>query len=129
MATSASRFRRSTVPAALDLIVVVLFVGVGRSFHEEGLTVGSMIGTAWPFVVALALGWLVTRAWRSPWRLVRPGIGIWIVTVAAAMMLRFIAGFGTAVSFIIVTTIVLGVLLLGWRAIARVLVPAARPTA
>jgi hypothetical protein len=127
MATSASLFRRSAVPAALDLIVVVLFVGVGRSFHEEGVTAGSMIATAWPFVAALALGWLVTRAWRSPWQLVRPGIGIWVVTVAAAMMLRFIAGFGTALSFMIVTTVALGALLLGWRAIARVLVPAARP--
>jgi hypothetical protein len=127
MATSSSHFRRAAVPAALDLIVVVLFVGVGRGFHDEGLTVGSMVVTAWPFVVALALGWLVTRAWRSPWRIVRPGMGIWIVTVAAGMMLRFIAGFGTAISFIIVATVVLGVLLLGWRVVARLLVPSTRP--
>ena len=127
MATSASRFRRAAVPAALDLILVVVFVGVGRSFHEEGLTVGSMVVTAWPFVAALALGWLVTRAWRSPWQVVRPGMGIWIVTVAAGMMLRFIAGFGTAISFIIVTTVVLGVLLLGWRVVARLLVPREEP--
>ncbi len=126
MTTSASRFRRAAAPAALDLSAVVLFVAVGRGFHEEGLTAWSMVATAWPFVVALALGWLVTRAWRSPWQVVRPGMGIWIVTVAAAMMLRFIAGFGTAISFIVVTTVVLGALLLGWRAIARLLVPRAK---
>ena len=126
MATSSSLVRRAAAPAALDLIVVVLFVAVGRGFHAEGVTVASLAATAWPFVVALALGWLVTRAWRSPWQVVRPGMGIWIVTVAAAMMLRFIAGFGTAMSFIIVTTVVLGALLLGWRAVARLLVPSAK---
>lgn len=126
MVTRSSRLRRAIVPAAIDLVLVILFVGLGRGFHAEGVSLASMVSTAWPFVVALALGWLVTRAWRSPWQLVRPGMGIWIVTVAAAMMLRFIAGFGTAPSFIIVTTVALGVLLLGWRAVARLRVPRAK---
>jgi hypothetical protein len=122
MVTRASRPRRAWVPAALDLVLVLVFVGLGRGFHGEGASVGTMVVTAWPFVAALAVGWLVTRAWRNPWPVVRPGVGIWIVTVAAAMMLRFIAGFGTAVSFMIVTAAVLGVLLLGWRALAQLLV-------
>ena len=122
MVTSSSSLRRAIVPAAIDLVLLLLFVGLGRGFHEEGPSFGATVATAWPFVVALALGWLVTRAWRSPWQIVRPGMGIWIVTVAAAMMLRFIAGFGTAIPFIIVTTVVLGVLLLGWRAVARLVV-------
>ncbi|MEO9014204.1 MAG: DUF3054 domain-containing protein [Terrimesophilobacter sp.] len=122
MVTSSSVLRRAIVPAVIDLVLVLVFVGLGRGFHAEGPGVGATMATAGPFVVALALGWLVTRAWRSPWQLVRPGLGIWIVTVAASMMLRFIAGFGTAVPFIIVTTVVLGALLLGWRAVARLVV-------
>jgi hypothetical protein len=125
MATRASHPRRAVLAAAIDLVLVVLFVWLGRGFHDEGQAFGSMVVTAWPFVVALAVGWLVTMAWRNPWPVVRPGVGIWIVTVAAAMMLRFIAGVGTAVSFIIVAAVVLGALLLGWRAIAHLLLRAA----
>lgn len=126
MITRASGLRRFVLPAAIDLILVLVFVGLGRGFHEEGVSFGSMVITAWPFVAGLAVGWLVTRAWRNPWPVVRPGVGIWIVTVAAAMMLRFVAGFGTAVSFIIVAAVVLGVLLLGWRALAHLLFRNAR---
>jgi hypothetical protein len=125
MVTTSSGLRRAVVPATIDLVLVVLFVAFGRSFHAEDLTFAAMVVTAWPFIVALALGWLVTRAWRSPWKVARPGIGIWIVTVAASMMLRFVAGFGTAISFVIVTTVVLGLLLLGWRAVARLVAPRA----
>jgi hypothetical protein len=122
MTTSASRPRRVVLPAAIDLVLVVVFVWIGRGFHNEGQGFASMVVTAWPFVVGLALAWLVTRAWRNPWPVVRPGIGIWIVTVAAAMMLRFISGSGTAVSFIIVAAVVLALLLVGWRALAHLLV-------
>jgi hypothetical protein len=58
------------------------------------------------------------RAWRSPRRVVWTGIGLWIATVAAGMLLRAASGQGTALSFVVVATLVLGIFLIGWRAIA-----------
>ena len=40
-------------------------------------------------------------------------------TVVLGMLLRRVAGDGTALSFVIVATTVLSVLLLGWRLVAR----------
>jgi Protein of unknown function (DUF3054) len=58
---------------------------------------------------------LSMRAWRSPTRVVWTGIGIWIATVAVGMALRAVSGQGTAVSFVVVATLVLGLFLIGWR--------------
>jgi Protein of unknown function (DUF3054) len=60
---------------------------------------------------------LSMRAWRSPTRVVWTGIGIWIATVAVGMALRAVSGQGTAVSFVVVATLVLGLFLIGWRAL------------
>lgn len=104
--------------AAIDAILVVVFVLIGRRNHEEGFALAGVLTTLWPFLVGLAVGWLVFRAWRSPLRVVWTGIGIWMSTVTLGMLLRLATGQGTAFSFVIVATVVLGVFLLGWRAIA-----------
>lgn len=101
----------------LDLLLVVVFAVIGRASHHESVLPG-LFETSWPFVVALGVGWIVTLAWRAPFRPVRTGIGVWLVTVAGGMLLRAASGQGTAVAFIIVATIVLGVFLVGWRVIA-----------
>ncbi|MCU1478763.1 MAG: rane protein, partial [Subtercola sp.] len=76
---------------------------------------GGSLVTFWPFAVGLVVGWLATRAWRYPVRVVLPGIPIWLFTVAVGMFLRVLSGQGVEVSFVIVALIVLGVFLLGWR--------------
>jgi hypothetical protein len=53
--------------------------------------------------------------WQRPtdWRI---GVGICAITVAAAMLLRnLVFGDGTATSFVVVTTLFLTLLLVGWR--------------
>jgi peptidoglycan/LPS O-acetylase OafA/YrhL len=105
--------------AALDLILVLVFVLIGRGSHAEGFTLSGTLETAWPFVAGLAIGWLAMRAWRQPRRVLRTGVGIWLVTVIAGMLLRAASGQGVALAFVIVATVVLAVFLLGWRAIAR----------
>ncbi len=102
---------------ALDVVLVLVFAATGRASHAEDLLAGLWL-TAWPFLAALALGWTLTRAWRAPTAPVRSGLGIWGVTVAGGMLLRAASGQGTAFAFIIVATIVLGLLLVGWRVIA-----------
>lgn len=110
----------------LDVVLVVLFTVIGRVSHGEGLGFGGVVQTAWPFLVGTLLGWLVTAGWRRPLALVRTGIPIWLLTVIVGMVLRVVSNQGIAVSFVIVATIVLGVFLLGWRAVVA---PIARRSA
>jgi hypothetical protein len=46
-------------------------------------------------------------------------VSAWLGTVALGMALRVVSGQGTAVSFVIVALIFLGLFLLGWRLLAR----------
>jgi peptidoglycan/LPS O-acetylase OafA/YrhL len=107
------------VAAALDLATVLIFVLIGRASHGE--TVLGTLTTLWPFVVGLFAGWLVTRAWRRPTQIVWPALVIWASTVIVGMILRVVSLQGIQLSFVIVATIFLGAVLLGWRVIAQVL--------
>lgn len=106
--------------AALDVAAVVVFVLVGRRSHAEGLTVAGVADTAWPFLVGLGVGWVVTRAWRAPLP-VRTGVALWVSTVALGLVARTVDRGEVPPSFAVVTTVVLGALLVGWRAVARAL--------
>ena len=109
------------VPAFLvDAAFVVLFATLGRATHAEGVTGGGVDSVAWPFLVALALGWAVVRA-RGRWPLaVADGVLVWLVTALVGLAVRVAAGGGFAVSFGAVTLVVLGVFLVGWRVLRRV---------
>lgn len=106
--------------AVADVVLVLVFVVIGRLSHDEGVTFFGVLETWWPFLVGLALGWVTTRAWRAPAEIVWNGIAIWVITVVMGMLLRIATGQGAAFAFVIVATVVVGVFLLGWRAIARV---------
>ena len=123
-ATDQSRWVLLSV--VLDAVLVVLFTVIGRVSHGEGLGFGGVVQTAWPFLTGTLLAWLAFGAWRRPLALVRTGIPVWLLTVIVGMLLRVVSNQGIAVSFVIVATIVLGVFLLGWRAIVS---PIARRSA
>ncbi|WGW13634.1 DUF3054 domain-containing protein [Saxibacter everestensis] len=106
----------------VDIALVLIFVLIGRRNHDEGFTIAGTLTTWWPFLAGLAIGWLVSRGWRKPLGLVVPGIVIWLATVAVGMLLRLASNQGAQPSFIIVATAVLGAFLLGWRALAILLV-------
>jgi hypothetical protein len=118
--TTGDRWRagrvRTTVAAAADVIWLVVFVVLGRTSHTEGETLAGVARTLWPFLVGLALGWLVGRAWRAPAAVVPTGVVVWPVCVAAAMVLRAVSGQGVAAAFIAVAMAFVGLGLLGWRA-------------
>lgn len=103
--------------AVIDVVAVLVFAAVGRASHDEPVLPGLAL-TAWPFLVALAVGWVALLAWRRPTAPLRTGIGVWLVTVAGGMLLRAVSGQGVALAFVIVATIVLFVVLVGWRALA-----------
>lgn len=102
--------------APVDVVLVLLFATVGRASHEEGLSVGGVLETAWPFLVGLAAGWGLVR-WRSGgWpEHFGHGVTVWAATLVIGMLLRAVTGAGTAWSFVIVAALVLAVLLLGSR--------------
>ncbi len=113
-AATAARF-------AIDALLVVAFAAIGRASHESGvLGEGGrgLLTTAWPFLVALAAGWIVSMAWRAPSAPLRTGVPVWAMTVTGGMLLRALSGQGTAVPFIVVATLTLLALLVGWRAVA-----------
>lgn len=115
--------RRTPLAALLlDVVLVVVFAAIGRATHDGdvlGPFGSGLATTAWPFVAALLVGWLIARAWRRPVALLRTGLPVWAVTVVLGMLLRALSGQGVAVAFVIVATLTLAVLLLGWRGIAR----------
>jgi len=108
------------VAVIIDVCCVVVFVAIGRSAHHHGESAGGLASTAWPFLVGLGVGLLVTRAWRRAAAIVPAGIGAWLGTVAVGMLLRVVAGQGTAPAFIAVALCFLGLFLLGWRAVAAI---------
>ena len=114
--------RRTWAAVALDVGCVLIFVIIGRASHTKGESVAGIASTAWPFLAALGVGWLAARGWRRPFAIRPEGLVIWLCTVALGMILRVIAGQGTAVAFIVVALVFLGLFLLGWRLVARVLV-------
>ncbi|MET0326864.1 MAG: DUF3054 domain-containing protein [Ilumatobacteraceae bacterium] len=106
------------VAVALDAAAVLLFVVAGRGSHDEGGGIGVVFEIAAPFLIGVAAAWLLSPNVRArPWS-IRAGVDVWFTAVIVGMLLRrFVWDRGTALSFVVVTTIVLGILVVGWRAI------------
>ena len=116
---SAAPARSIWVAAVADVLGVLVFVALGRRSHDEGSGISAVLEVAAPFLIALAGGWVALRAWRRPIVVVPTGLGVWAVTVVVGLALRrTVFDRGIAVSFMVVTTLVLGALLVGWRALA-----------
>ncbi|MFZ1437524.1 MAG: DUF3054 domain-containing protein [Candidatus Microthrix subdominans] len=115
--------------AVADVAVILAFVLMGRNNHDEGLSPASVLGVAAPFLIAAALSWAALVLWhrstdgeaatptlpalRSVWP---DGVAVWLGTAVLGLVLRgLVFGDGTAASFVIVTSAVLGVGLIGWR--------------
>jgi hypothetical protein len=109
----------ATGAAALDGCGVLAFVIIGRHTHDHGDSLAGIWHTAWPFLAGLVAGAIVVRAWRRPATLLPAGVGAWLGAAVAGMVIRVLAGQGTAAAFIVVALCVLAAFLLGWRLIAR----------
>ncbi len=111
--------RRRRASAALlagvvDVAAIAVFVAIGRSAHGHVVDLAGIASTAWPFLAGAATGWLVARAWRRP-TAAAPAVVIWFSCVGVGMVLRVVAGQGTAAAFIGVAAGFLGLELFGWR--------------
>ena len=102
----------------IDVLAVLIFVAIGRRSHEEANSIAGLLQTAAPFLIAVALSWIVVAVIKPSGSFV-PALVTWAITVSVGMLLRNLAfGEGTATSFIIVTTITLFVLIVGARLVA-----------
>lgn len=110
---------KAIVWTLLDIALIILFAASGRRTHEHGVTVAGVLETAWPFLLAYVLMACVTRAWRSPGRLLPTALLLWVGTVVAGLLLRALSGAGVALSFQIVTLLVLGAFILLPRTVAH----------
>jgi Protein of unknown function (DUF3054) len=108
------------VSTVLDVCCVLAFVAIGRHAHHDGASVAGIWHTAWPFLAGLAIGLGAARAWRRPLTLVPAGLGAWLGAALAGMGLHVLADQGTALAFIGVTLAFLGLFILGWRVLARI---------
>ena len=104
----------------LDICAVLAFVAIGRHTHHDGDALAGLWQTAWPFLAGLALGLVAVRSWRAPLALVPSGLGAWLGAAGAGMVIRVLAGQGTAAAFIGVALAFLGLFLLGWRVVVRI---------
>ncbi len=110
---------RPWIAAAADLVVLVLFVLIGRRSHHEDAGVAGFLRVWWPFAAGLLLAWLVTRLDRAPLSWGRAVVA-WLLTVAIGMALRIVVeGREFKVAFTVVTLLFVGAGMLGWRAIMR----------
>lgn len=107
--------------ASIDVLAVVVFVVIGRDAHSHGESLAGIASTAWPFLAGLAVGWVILLARGVAGDTVREGVVPWLATVAIGMVLRVIAGQGTALAFIIVALCFLGATMLGGRLAAGAL--------
>ncbi|RLY94948.1 DUF3054 domain-containing protein [Kocuria tytonicola] len=111
----AARISASRWPIFLvvDLVLVVVFAAIGRASHGED--VAGMLLTAWPFMVGALVGSLACRGANRPAAVIPTGVSVWLCAVVGGMVLRTFTGQGTALAFVVVSIVVLGVLLVGYR--------------
>ncbi|WP_372594354.1 DUF3054 domain-containing protein [Actinotalea sp.] len=116
-----ARGRADLTAAGADALAVLVFVLVGRRSHDEGPVVLGTLTTAWPFLAGAGLGWLAVLGLRASGRdwsasSIPAGATVLGGSVVGGMLLRRLSGTGgTPLSFVVVVTTFLTLVLLGWR--------------
>ncbi|NLE98262.1 MAG: DUF3054 domain-containing protein [Propionibacterium sp.] len=114
------------VPLAVDLIFVLIFAAIGRASH--GLSALGILATAWPFLLACLVAWVIVVALGDQGFDLRSALVVWLVTWLGGIGLRLVSGTSAEAPFIVVAGLVLALVLWGWR-LVRFLVTRRRRTA
>jgi hypothetical protein len=109
--------------AGADVLAVLVFAAVGRSSHAQGVDALGVLITAAPFLLGQLVGWLAIQAWRAPLRL-PVGVAVWAGAVVVGLGVRTAFTHRLPLTFVLVAATSLALLLLSWRAAARLV---ARP--
>ena len=103
------------VAGLLDIVLLLIFVAVGRKVHGHRQTISGFASTAAPFLSGLVIGWLLARGWKRPVELFPTAVVVWISTVVIGQVLRLIVGQGSAMPFVLVSLGYFALTLIGWR--------------
>ena len=102
---------------ALDALCILLLVIIGTRNHETDTGISGVLFVGAPFWIALGIAHgsqLLSRTTKAE----ANQYVVWGYTVIMGMVLRnYVFDRGTALAFVIVATIFLGVTMLGWRAL------------
>ena len=113
--------RRAPVLAVGDAAAIVLFVIVGLTNHDEGVTLSGIARTALPILGAWFAVSFFTKTYTQPG--LRTLLTTWAIAVPIGVAIRAIALHRAAddsqITFGIVAMIATLVFLLAWRGIAR----------
>ncbi|RSZ64709.1 DUF3054 domain-containing protein [Corynebacterium hylobatis] len=108
-----------------DVVAIAAFALFARIAHQTDdmpLNFGGWLSTLWPFLLGVALSWVVIAAakWDGA-RLVPAGVSAWLITVVVGLGIWTVRnGEFPHWSFILVATIMSALFMLGWRAIAGI---------
>ncbi len=105
-----------------DLLVTLVFAVVGRASHHEAFSVAGLAITWWPFAIGAAAGWLICYRLRIRVGSIGGGLITTALAVVLGMLLRLLSGQGVQVSFVIVTSIILIIGMVGWRLVSTIVV-------
>lgn len=104
-----------------DVLAILAFAIFARMAHKsEPFTVLNILDTWWPFLIGVVIAWGYF-AWRKVSGVVlSSGVIVWACTVVSGLGI-WAANNGRTphISFIIVATVMSGLLLLGWRLVAK----------
>ena len=102
---------------AFDALCVLLMVVIGTRNHDTDTGIIGILFVAAPFWIALSLAHLAPLLQRKNRKDPNTYV-VWGYTVVMGMLLRnLVFDRGTAVAFVIVATIFLGITMFGWRAL------------
>jgi len=111
-----------------DVVAVVVFAAIGRMSHAQPDDLLGLIGTAAPFLVGLIAVWATPAVRANPVG-VGAALAVWAGTVVVGLLLRLGFTERLPLSFAVVATVSLGVLLIGWRALSALVASRTRQRA
>ncbi|RNE49986.1 DUF3054 domain-containing protein [Corynebacterium alimapuense] len=114
---------------AADVVAITIFAFLARVAHqteEMPLNVSGWLSTLWPFLIGVAVAWMiiVLAHWDGA-QLAPAGVLAWAITAVTGLAIWGLRnGEFPHWSFIIVATVMSGLLMLGWRIVARFVIRA-----
>lgn len=118
----------SPVAIALDTLAIAVFALLARIAHqteEMPLNFTGWLSTLWPFLVGVALAWvIVTLSSDRSGENKGEGKGwlVWLITVATGLIIWGIRNQQLPHwSFVVVASVMSALLMLGWRGVARLI--------
>jgi len=101
-----------------DLAAVAVFALGGLDSHGGDLARFALVAA--PFAAGVLVGEVVAVLLGRPFALLRGGVPVWAAALVVGFAGRALLGDDVPLSFAVVTAVVLGVLVIGWRAVVLV---------